>query len=94
MPLIKSAIKKMRQDAKKRVFNKNLSTKLKQLTKKAYENPTPELVNKTFSLIDKAAKKGLIHKNTANRKKSLLSKKTATKSKGKVKVKSKAKNKS
>jgi len=81
----------MRQDAKKRVFNKNLSTKLKQSIKKAHENPTPELVNKTFSLIDKAAKKGLIHKNTANRKKSLLSKKTSAKSK--TMVKSKAKNK-
>lgn len=92
MPLTKSAIKKMRQDAKKRVFNKNLSTKLKQSIKKAHESPTPELVNKTFSLIDKAAKKGLIHKNTANRKKSLLSKKTSAKSK--TTVKSKAKNKS
>ena len=94
MPLTKSAIKKMKQDAKKRAINRVLNAKLKQLTKEAYENPSSELVNKTYSLIDKAAKRGLIHKNTANRKKSLLSKKIAAKTTSTVKRKSKAKSKS
>jgi len=94
VPLTKSAIKKMKQDAKKRAVNRVLNAELKQLTKEAYENPSSELVNKTYSLIDKAAKRGLIHKNTANRKKSLLSKKIAAKTTSTVKGKSKAKSKS
>ena len=35
---------------------------------------TKQLVNKVYSIIDKAVKKGVIHKNTAARKKSTISK--------------------
>jgi small subunit ribosomal protein S20 len=75
MPLIKSAIKKMRRDARKRIGNRNVRLELKKTTKKALENPTPEFVNKANSVLDKAVKRGLIHKNTAGRNKASLAKK-------------------
>ncbi len=75
MPLIKSAIKKMRRDARKRLENRNIRLELKKTTKKAIENPNPELVNKANSVLDKAVKRGLIHKNTASRNKSSIAKK-------------------
>lgn len=75
MPLIKSAAKKMRRDARKRKENKNLRLELKKITKEAVENPTPKLVSKATSALDKAVKRGLMHKNTVSRKKSTLAKK-------------------
>jgi len=81
MPIKKSAIKKIRQDQKKRSRNKltkiSFRSKIKavkeSLTKNEVKN-FDELTSKAFSEIDKAAKKGVIHKNTAARKKSRLAK--------------------
>lgn len=80
MPLTKSAIKKMRQDERKKIVNKKLLLNLKKVTKEAKENSTLELVRKAFSILDKAAKRGLIHKNTVSRKKSSLAKMLQSKS--------------
>ncbi|TSC64095.1 MAG: small subunit ribosomal protein S20 [Microgenomates group bacterium Gr01-1014_93] len=74
MPIIKSAIKKLRKDRKRTILNKAKKENLKALIKKARANKTPENLRAVFSALDKAAKTNLIHKNKAARLKSRLSK--------------------
>jgi small subunit ribosomal protein S20 len=74
MPVIKSAQKKLRQDKKRQFANKKTKTAYKSLVKQARENPSAKAVQATFSMLDKAAKNGIIHKNKASRLKSSLSK--------------------
>ncbi len=78
----KSAIKRGRQNTKRRERNKIIRTGIKNVTKSvrlnAQEKEGPEIAIKTLdkakSAIDKAAKKGVIHKRTAARKISRLTK--------------------
>ena len=78
----KSAVKRARQNEKRRERNKIVRTGIKNVTKNvrlvAQEKEDREIVLKTLnnakSVIDKAAKKGVIHKNTASRKISRLTK--------------------
>ncbi|MBU0534516.1 MAG: 30S ribosomal protein S20 [Candidatus Omnitrophica bacterium] len=79
----KSSLKRARQIRERNVRNKRVKksfkTAIKKLElgikeKKGIQELTP-LLTKAISLIDKAAKKGVLHKNTAGRKKSLISKK-------------------
>ena len=74
MPLIKSAIKKLRKDKVRTLRNKKKKDNIKSLIKKARINKTPENLQAVFSALDKAAKTNLIHKNKASRLKSRLSK--------------------
>ena len=74
MPLIKSAIKKLRKDKVRTLRNKKKRDNLKSLIKKVRTNKTPENLQAVFSALDKAAKTNLIHKNKASRLKSRLSK--------------------
>lgn len=74
MPLIRSAIKKMRQDHKKTLVNRTKKENLKKTLKLASVKPTTENVSKAFSALDKAVKIGLIPKGRADRKKSRLPK--------------------
>lgn len=74
MPVIKSAIKKQRKDKKRTVHNSKLRKTLEEKLKKVKKSSTPASVAATISLIDKAVKKNLIHKNKASRLKSKLSK--------------------
>lgn len=76
MPLIKSAIKKMRQDKARSIVNREKIDALKKVLKLATTKPTSENLSKAFSSLDRAAKKGLIPKARANRKKSRLAHKT------------------
>ena len=75
----KSAEKRARQTVKKNLLNKIVKTKVKKAVKKVQElnsdseNPIVAL-NEAKSVIDKAAKKGTLHKRTASRKISKLSK--------------------
>lgn len=78
MPIIKSAKKKMRKDIKKTKINqfyinsyKKLIKQIKTITDKS---KLKNLMNKTYSLIDKAAKKKIIHKNKASRVKAQIAK--------------------
>lgn len=95
MPLIKSAIKKMRQDAARAKTNRVKIEALKKSLKQANADPTAENLSRAFSSLDKAAKKGLIPKGRADRRKSRLAKKqiatpvTKTTKAKKVSVKSK-----
>ena len=80
MPLIKSAIKKMRQDKVRTLRNRVKINALKKAIKLVTTNPSNENLSKAFSSLDRAAKKGLIPKARADRKKSRLSKKFAVSS--------------
>ncbi len=79
MPIIKSAIKRMRQAAKRRERNFPLRSELKTSIKKvimiAKEGKKEEVekaLKGAYSVIDKALKKNLIHRNNAARKKSRM----------------------
>lgn len=72
MPIIKSAIKKVKQDKKRAALNSALSRKLKEALKKTKKGSFN--ISEVFSVIDRAAKKGVIHKNKAARLKSQVSK--------------------
>ncbi len=78
MPNIESAKKELRKGEKRAFANKKLKDTLKSLTKKSLKaiegkgGDAKELVMKTMVVIDKAAKKGIIKKNTRDRKKSRL----------------------
>jgi small subunit ribosomal protein S20 len=77
----KSAEKRMRQNAKRKEINRSNRSKLRTSIKKLRaavtgQNKTEstELLYPTISLIDKAVNKGIIHRNTAARHKSRLTK--------------------
>jgi small subunit ribosomal protein S20 len=72
VPNIKAAEKWVRQSAKRRVRNLDTKTRLRTLYKKAAETGDPALRRDVESQFDKAAKRGIIHKNKAARKKSRL----------------------
>ena len=76
-----SALKRMRQNEKKRLRNMSYKSKVKTTVKKylkAVEEKTSEastLLNETMSLLSKGVTKGIFHKNTASRSISRLSRK-------------------
>ena len=74
MPLIKSAIKKLRKDKKRAAHNLALKRRYKELIKKALREPTEKNKKAAVSAIDKAAKRNVIHKNKAARLKSRVMK--------------------
>jgi len=74
MPVIKSAKKKLRRDKKVRKRNSLTKISLENAIKAARKSPTSEKVRKATILVDKAAKKNIIHSNKASRIKSSLSK--------------------
>lgn len=72
MAITSSAKKAHRASLKKRVMNERRKSVMKDATKAAKKAMTPEALAKAFQAIDKAAKRGVIKKNTAARKKSRL----------------------
>ncbi len=78
----KPALKKARQTKERNLRNKKVSKAFKTAVKKLElainEKKNKEelsaLLKRVISLIDKAASKNVIHKNTAGRKKSLINK--------------------
>ena len=83
MANIKSQIKRNRQNEKRRVANKAVRSEMKSRTKRAEAaaeggaDDVVELTRLATQRIDKAAEKGVIHKNQAARRKSRLMKKVA-----------------
>lgn len=75
MPNIKSAKKRVLVARVNQARNKSSKTALKTVIKKVDANTNAETVKAAVSAVDKAAAKGLIHKNAAARKKSQLAKK-------------------
>lgn len=74
MPVIKSAIKKLKRDTKKAKKNKESNDLLKKALKQARKLPSEKSIRFAVSLLDKAVKNNLLHKNKASRTKSSLSK--------------------
>ncbi len=81
MPVIKSAKKSLRQNKKRKIRNLSYKNKMKSLIKKVRglvkENKTKEakkLLPQVYKILDKAAKVGVIKKNTASRKKARTTK--------------------
>jgi len=75
---IKSALKRIRSSARKRARNKPVRTALKTYVKSAQaqivggSDTSAEAVVQAISALDKAANKGIIHKNQAARRKARL----------------------
>lgn len=74
MPVIKSAIKKLRHDRVKEKENNLFRKNMEHTFNTAYKTKKPKTVSEAFSVIDKGVKKHLIHKNKAKRMKSRLTK--------------------
>lgn len=81
MPNTKSAAKAMRQAIRRRTHNieikdsfKNAVKEVKKLITAGKKSDAMEAMKKAMSALDKAAKKNVIKKNTASRKKSRLAK--------------------
>lgn len=79
MPITNSAKKALRQNIKRRKINSVKKRKIKNLIKEARvlvsqnkNDKAKELLSKIYKTLDKAAKSGLIKKNTASRKKSRI----------------------
>jgi small subunit ribosomal protein S20 len=70
----KSGIKRAKQDAVKRLRHRKAKEELKKAVKSAKSSKSNEALNKAYSVIDKASKKGVLHWKTAARKKSRLTK--------------------
>lgn len=80
MPVTKQAKKKLRKDRKREKTNLKLKSEYKKVVKKTRKTPTVKSLSQASKVLDKSAKKGLIHKNKAARLKSRL---TRSKSGGK-----------
>ncbi|MDG5768053.1 30S ribosomal protein S20 [Balneolales bacterium ANBcel1] len=76
MPQHKSAEKRVRQSAKRRLANRDKRSKMRTLSRKVFEAGDKEqaqaLLVDAVSYIDRLACKGLVHKNNAANKKSRL----------------------
>ncbi|EAX47509.1 ribosomal protein S20 [Thermosinus carboxydivorans Nor1] len=82
MPNIKSSIRSVKTDAERRARNFPVKTAIRTISRKVAEavqagqvEEAKTLLTKASSIIDKAAAKGVIHKNAAARKKSRLAQK-------------------
>ncbi len=82
MPITKSTKKRLRQNPKRRAINMKRISEMKKLLKEASvlisgkdKGAVEKMLPQIFKVIDKAAKRGVIKKNTAARKKSRIAKK-------------------
>ena len=82
---VSSAVKALRQNIKRREHNRQLRSRLRTALKSirtALEGKDLDAakarLNDAFSLVDKMANKGIIHRNTAGRYKSRLVKRLST----------------
>lgn len=73
MPIIKSAIKRAKQTVKRRERNVATKRALKEAVKAFNAKPTATTLSAAQSAIDTAVKKNVLNKNTASRRKALLS---------------------
>lgn len=73
MPLTAQALKKMRHDETVEVRNHLVRENVRLAAKTVRKAPTMEALQKAFQVLDKAAKRHIIHKNKAARLKSRLS---------------------
>jgi small subunit ribosomal protein S20 len=74
-----SAKKAHRVELRRRVFNARRSKAMKDAVKELMKSKDVAVLSKAQQAIDKAAKRGLIKKNTASRMKARLARQVATK---------------
>jgi small subunit ribosomal protein S20 len=79
----KSAEKRIRSNERRRLRNQSYRSRVKTVIRKAEQlifsgQPSEDAVREAVSTLDKAAVKGIIHKNNAARRKSRLMKKLNT----------------
>ena len=80
MANLRSALRDIKKSRKRAERNQSVRSAIKTLTKKARvaitgnEEGALDAFRETASLVDKAAKRNIIHKNAANRRKSRLAK--------------------
>ena len=74
MPITMQARKKMRRDRRRTQENSRQRRELHDAVKKARTSPTKKSLSAAYRTLDKAAKKGHIHRNKASRLKSRLAK--------------------
>lgn len=82
MANIKSQIKRNRQNEKRRLRNRMIRGQARSALKRALEavesgDVTDELIRQAVKALDKAAEKGVLHKNNVARRKSRLMKRLA-----------------
>jgi small subunit ribosomal protein S20 len=72
----RSATKRARQTVKRSLRNRSVVTRLRTMQKqtRATQTPSADQIRALISAIDKAAKRGAIHENAANRRKARLNK--------------------
>jgi len=72
----KSAVKRARQTLKRSLRNRSVETRLRTMQKQARSSEVSNLdgIRSVVSAIDKAAKRGIIHRNAAKRRKARLNK--------------------
>jgi small subunit ribosomal protein S20 len=72
----RSATKRARQTLKRSLRNRSVVTRLRTMQKQARSTQTAsaDQIRALISAIDKAAKRGIIHENAANRRKARLNK--------------------
>ena len=73
----KSAAKRSRQTARRSLRNRSVLTRLRKMQKSVASGtgqPDGKRVQELISAVDKAAKRGIIHRNAANRRKARLNK--------------------
>ncbi len=82
MPNIKSSVRSVKTDAERRAKNLAVKSTIRTVTRKVTESvnagntdTAKALLIKASSTIDKAASKGVLHKNAAARKKSRMARK-------------------
>jgi small subunit ribosomal protein S20 len=74
----KSAAKRARQSPRRTLRNRSVVSHLRSLAKRsAAAGGKPEDTRALISALDKAAKRGIIHRNVANRRKARLNKAAA-----------------
>ena len=74
MPITSSAKKALRQQKRRARENKRTRRRYKEAIKKFLKRPGEKTLSLAYSLIDRAAKKNVIHPNKAKRLKSRLAK--------------------
>jgi small subunit ribosomal protein S20 len=78
MPISRSAKKSLRKSITNRKDNVSLKNKFKEMVKKFLAKPSQKGMEEAQSMLDKAVKKGILHKNKVARMKSQMSKKIGT----------------
>ena len=73
----KSAAKRARQTPRRTLRNRSVFSQLRSLQKRLAGGGKPQETRALVSALDKAAKRGIIHKNVANRRKARLNRAAA-----------------